>query len=111
MRARPDATNPEVPVTSGLSEIRKTIELDAPLERAFEVWTGHVGHWWPLAEHSIAKADATGCFIEPGIGGRLYETTRTGDEHLWATISVWIAHAMTANLMKHYRTMQTRLKK
>jgi uncharacterized protein YndB with AHSA1/START domain len=76
-------------VTSGLAEIRKTIELDAPVVRAFEVWTGHVGRWWPLAEHSVGKADATGCFIEPGIGGRLYETTRSGDEHVWGTVAVW----------------------
>jgi uncharacterized protein YndB with AHSA1/START domain len=76
-------------VNSGLTEIRKTIELDAPLARAFEVWTGHVGRWWPLAHHSISKAEATGCFIEPGVGGRLYETTRSGDEHLWGTVAVW----------------------
>jgi uncharacterized protein YndB with AHSA1/START domain len=76
-------------VNSGLAEIRKTIELNAPLARAFEVWTGHVGRWWPLAHHSISKADATGCFIEPGVGGRLYETTRSGDEHLWGTVAVW----------------------
>jgi uncharacterized protein YndB with AHSA1/START domain len=76
-------------VNTGLAEIRKTIELDAPLARAFDVWTGHVGRWWPLAHHSISKADATGCFIEPGVGGRLYETTRSGDEHLWGTVAVW----------------------
>jgi uncharacterized protein YndB with AHSA1/START domain len=76
-------------VNSGLAEIRKTIELDAPLARAFDVWTGHVGRWWPLAHHSISKAEATGCFIEPGVGGRLYETTRSGAEHLWGTVAVW----------------------
>ena len=76
-------------MNSGLAEIRKTIELDAPLARAFEVWTGHVGRWWPLAQHSISKAEATGCFIEPGVGGRLYETTRSGAEHLWGTVAVW----------------------
>jgi uncharacterized protein YndB with AHSA1/START domain len=76
-------------VTSGLVEVQKTVELDAPLERAFRVWTEQVGSWWPLADHSIGKADATGCFIEPGIGGRLYETSRAGEEHLWGTIAVW----------------------
>lgn len=76
-------------MSSGLAEIRKTIELPAPLARAFEVWTRDVGRWWPLAQHSIGKADATGCFIEPGVGGRLYETTRSGGEHLWGTVAVW----------------------
>jgi uncharacterized protein YndB with AHSA1/START domain len=76
-------------VTSGLDEIRKTVELNAPLARAFEVWTEDVGRWWPLAQHSIGKADATGCIIEPGVGGRLYEITRSGEEHLWGTVAVW----------------------
>lgn len=76
-------------MTSGLAEIRKMITLDAPLARAFEVWTEDVGRWWPLAELSVGKADATGCFIEPGVGGRLYETTRAGGEHLWGRVAVW----------------------
>lgn len=73
---------------AGLSEIQKTIELDAPLEHAFRAWTEQIGRWWPLARHSVMGADATGCFIEPGIGGRLYETA-AGDEHLWGTVAVW----------------------
>jgi uncharacterized protein YndB with AHSA1/START domain len=76
-------------VTSGLAEIRKMVELDAPLGLAFEVWTRHVGRWWPLALHSVGRADTTGCFIEPGVGGRLYETSRSGVEHQWGTVAVW----------------------
>jgi uncharacterized protein YndB with AHSA1/START domain len=76
-------------LTSGLAEIRKTVELDAPLGRAFEVWTEHVGRWWPLSQLSICRADATGCFIEPGVGGRLYETSRNGEKHQWGTVAVW----------------------
>jgi uncharacterized protein YndB with AHSA1/START domain len=97
-------------VDSGLAEIRKTIELNAPLARAFEVWTGHVGRWWPLAHHSISKADAIGCFIEPGVGGRLYETTRSGAEHLWGTVAVWepprrLAHSWHPQAERSERTM------
>jgi uncharacterized protein YndB with AHSA1/START domain len=97
-------------VNSGLAEIRKTIELDAPVARAFDVWTGHVGRWWPLAHHSISKADATGCFIEPGVGGRLYETTRSGAEHLWGTVAVWepprrLAHSWHPQVDLSERTM------
>ncbi len=93
-----------------LDEIQKTLVLDAPLKRAFEVWTQHVGRWWPLAEHSIGMADATGCFIESGVGGRLYETTRGGDEHLWGRVTVWepprrIAHSWHPNGDLSERTM------
>ena len=97
-------------MTDGLAEIRKTIELRAPLGRAFEVWTGHVGRWWPLAQHSVSKADATGCFIEPCVGGRLYETSRTGEEHLWGTVAVWepprrLAHSWHPLIDLSERTM------
>ena len=76
-------------MTGGIAEIQKTIELDTPHDRAFSVWTEEVGSWWPLAEHSVGQAESTGCAFEPGVGGRLYETTRAGDEHLWGRIAVW----------------------
>lgn len=76
-------------MTGGLTEIQKTIELEATLEGAFRMWTEDLGRWWPLAEHSIGKADAIGCCIEPGIGGRLYETGRTGEQRLWGRVALW----------------------
>lgn len=75
-------------MAAGLAEIQRTIELDAPLEHAFRTWTEQIGRWWPLARHSVSGEDATDCFIEPGIGGRLYETTAS-DEQLWGTVAVW----------------------
>jgi uncharacterized protein YndB with AHSA1/START domain len=97
-------------VTSGLTEIRKTLELDAPLERAFEVWTEHVGRWWPLEQHSVSGPDAVGCVIEPGVGGRLYETSRSGEEHLWGKVAVWepprrLAYSWHPHLDLSERTM------
>jgi uncharacterized protein YndB with AHSA1/START domain len=97
-------------VTGGLTEIQKTVELDTPLESAFRVWTEQVGRWWPLAEHSIGKADALGCFIEPGIGGRLDETSKTGGEHLWGRVALWepprrLAHSWHPGLQLSERTM------
>ena len=97
-------------LTGGLAEIRKTVELDAPLARAFEVWTGHVGRWWPLARHSIGGPDTTSCSIEPHVGGRVYETTRSGEEHVWGTVTVWepprrVAHSWHPQVELSLRTM------
>ncbi|MEM7022769.1 MAG: hypothetical protein AAF637_09255, partial [Pseudomonadota bacterium] len=75
-------------MSAGIGEIQKTIDLDVPLEHAFRVWTEQIGRWWPLAEHSIGQKDATGCFVEPGVSGRVYETTAAGDEHVWGTVTV-----------------------
>ena len=69
-----------------------------------------MGSWWPLAEHSVGQADATGCAIEPGVGGRLYETGKDGLEHLWGRVVVWepprrLAHSWHPGRQLTERTM------
>ncbi len=97
-------------MTGGIAEIQKTIELQTPHHRAFAVWTEEMGSWWPLAEHSVGQADATGCAVEPGVGGRLYETGKDGLEHLWGRVVVWepprrLAHSWHPGRQLTERTM------
>jgi len=62
--------------------IRKTIHVEAPLERAFEVFTTGWGTWWPTATHSVAQGDTT---VDWQPGGLVIETK--GDErHEWADV-------------------------
>lgn len=35
--------------------IRKTLHVDATVERAFEVFTDRVAEWWPFETHSISE--------------------------------------------------------
>lgn len=56
---------------------------------AFELFTARIAEWWPLSRHSIAQDRAVGCFIEPSVGGRVYEQSADGDEHEWGRVVVW----------------------
>jgi len=66
--------------------IRKTITVNAPVERAFDVFASRMGSWWHK-EHSIAR-DTTQAdvVIEPRDGGRWYEKGADGSEHQWGRV-------------------------
>lgn len=72
-----------------LPPLRKQIEVGVPPAEAFHLWTAAIGRWWPLATHSVGQADALTCRIESRAGGRIYETTRSGAEHLWGSVTDW----------------------
>ena len=74
---------------TALSPIIKTIEVDRPLDEAVKLFTAQMGQWWPLASHSVGGDDARWCGIEGWVGGRVYERSNTGEEHLWGTVTDW----------------------
>ena len=66
--------------------IRKTITVNAPIERAFDVFASRMGEWWHK-EHSIAKGTTQAdVVIEPRAGGRWYEKGADGSEHAWGRV-------------------------
>ncbi len=69
--------------------IRKTITVNAPIDRAFDVFATRIGEWWHK-DHSIAvgttRADI---IIEPREGVRWYEKGADGTEHMWGRVLVW----------------------
>ena len=66
--------------------IRKTITVQAPIDRAFEVFASRMGEWWHK-EHSIAKGTTQAdVVIEPRPGGRWYEKGADGSEHPWGRV-------------------------
>jgi hypothetical protein len=69
--------------------LRKTIEVEASAADAFRIWTEELGDWWPLATHSVGRSDAVACTVERRTGGWIYETTRSGEQHVWGTITEW----------------------
>lgn len=71
--------------------IQRSVRVDCPIEDTFRFFTEHFAEWWPLASHSLAAKDAETCAIEPWVGGRLFERTRSGQEHEWGTVTVWEA--------------------
>jgi uncharacterized protein YndB with AHSA1/START domain len=68
--------------------IRGTVTVNAPLERAFEVFTESFGSWWPTDYH-IGQSDMADGVIEPREGGRWYEKGADGSECDWGRVVVW----------------------
>jgi uncharacterized protein YciI len=65
--------------------IRREVLVDADPETAFEVFTTRIGHWWPLAAHSVYGAGATVAFD----GGQIVERAPDGATSLWGTVTRW----------------------
>jgi len=63
-------------------------ELACAADHAFDVWTQHLGAWWPKG-HSASGDPATRVVLEPGVGGRIYERTSDGREIEWGRITMW----------------------
>jgi uncharacterized protein YndB with AHSA1/START domain len=69
--------------------IRKSVEVDVPVETAFWVFTEQAGSWWPLATKSVGQEEAEDLVFEPRVGGRVHERLRSGKEHEWGEILAW----------------------
>jgi len=69
--------------------IRQSVHVDCPVEDAFRLFTEGFGKWWPLATNSGSGGSAQTCEIEPWVGGRVLERSRSGDEREWGTVTAW----------------------
>jgi uncharacterized protein YndB with AHSA1/START domain len=68
--------------------VRKSIFVDAPQARAFEVFTSGIARWWPKS-HKIGQADLDRPVIEPRSGGRWYEVDVDGSECEIGKVAAW----------------------
>jgi uncharacterized protein YndB with AHSA1/START domain len=68
--------------------VRRSITVDAPVEKAFEVFTDRFGAWWPLDYHT-GDQDPETVVMEPRTGGRWYERTADGAEADWGVVLAW----------------------
>jgi uncharacterized protein YndB with AHSA1/START domain len=68
--------------------IRQEIVVDAPIERAFNVFTEGYQTWNP-PEHHIGEADIETAVMEPREGGRWYEVGVDGSQCDWGRVLAW----------------------
>jgi uncharacterized protein YndB with AHSA1/START domain len=68
--------------------VRRSIEVNAPQAKAFEVFTRKTSAWWPKSHH-IGKAPLAAALIEPGVDGRWYERGEDGTECQWGRVLAW----------------------
>jgi hypothetical protein len=69
--------------------ITKSVHVEAPVEHAFRVFTEGIHDWWPLHTHAVEPKEAQILILEGRQGGRLFERSASGEEHLWGTVVTW----------------------
>jgi len=74
--------------TAEETAVRKSIRVQAQVERAFSVFVEQMETWWP-ATHHIAKTPFEAIFVEPRVGGRWYERNASGEQCDWGKVLAW----------------------
>ena len=65
--------------------VHKQIVVDAPIERAFDVFTSRFGEIKP-PEHNLLGAAIVETTFEPRVGGHIYDRATDGTECHWARV-------------------------
>ena len=66
-------------------DVRTAVVVDAPIERAFSVFTNDMAGWWPEG-HSLLDAEVETTVFEPFVGGRVGDRGVDGSECWWARV-------------------------
>jgi len=65
--------------------VRRQIVVDAPLDRAFEIFTARFGDIKPR-EHNLMSSPIADTVFEPFVGGNIYDRAEDGSECRWARV-------------------------
>ena len=73
------------PEPAPMALVKRTIRVDVPIEKAFQVFVERMGDWWP-ASHHIGVEPFTTIVIEKREGGRWFERDSNGTECDWGRV-------------------------
>jgi len=65
--------------------VKQSVVVEAPIERAFKVFTEQFGRFKP-ADHNLLAVPIAETVFEPRVGGSLYDRGVDGSECRWATV-------------------------
>lgn len=74
--------------SASATSVRSTVVVDAPIERAFTVFTRDIGTWWP-SEHHLLEGELAEMVFEPRVGGHVYDRATDGTECRWSRVLVY----------------------
>jgi uncharacterized protein YndB with AHSA1/START domain len=67
------------------TSVESSIVVDAPIDRAFAVFTEGIGSWFP-SEYNLLEVEIAERVFEPRVGGRIYDRGTDGSECHWARV-------------------------
>jgi uncharacterized protein YndB with AHSA1/START domain len=70
---------------SDTTVVRRSVTVDAPIERAFSVFTERFGDFKP-PEHNLLGVPIAETVFEPHVGGHIYDRGTDGSECRWARV-------------------------
>jgi uncharacterized protein YndB with AHSA1/START domain len=70
---------------STAAPVRTSIVVDAPVQRAFEVFTQEMRSWWP-EDHHVLQGELAEMVFEAHVGGRIYDRATDGSECTWSRV-------------------------
>ena len=73
------------PETTQYAVVKRTLHVEVPIEKAFQVFTERMGQWWP-ATHHVGNTPFKDILIDKKKGGRWYEINVEGAECIWGTV-------------------------
>src|ERR1700716_3818386 len=68
--------------------VYKSVVVQVPAERAWEIFTEHPTTWWPSG-HQVVPGKREAIVFEPSVGGRYYERDTDGAVRVWGQILAW----------------------
>jgi uncharacterized protein YndB with AHSA1/START domain len=68
--------------------VRSSIEVAAPPEHAFEVFTAGIDRWWTRSHH-VQSGELKEIGVDPFVGGRMWEENDGGGVCTWGRVLAW----------------------
>jgi len=68
-----------------ITSVSTEIDVDAPAEHAFRVFTEGIGSWWDPTHH-IIDGELAEMVFEPRVGGHIIDRATDGSECRWARV-------------------------
>ncbi len=67
------------------TSVTTTVDVEAPAEHAFRVFTEGIGTWWN-PDHHILRAELAEMVFEPYVGGNIIDRGVDGSECRWSRV-------------------------
>lgn len=71
-----------------IAPVDKRVQVRAPIDHAFAVFTGGLTRWWPHT-HGVGGKPIAKVLLEPKLGGRWLEIAEDGTQTVVATVTLW----------------------